>query len=186
MKLIENNLEHGYRIYRSQEIVDNKEQFLREVDLAVRRFDNFFPNQDKTWTYNLYNTFSLTIHSPLFWRLYMNLQYVVREYLQTRDPLWFQSWINYHTPDKVLDWHDHIGYICHGYISIEPQKTCTIFEKYVIENEVGNIYVGPANRIHKVQVEGDFDGPRVTLGYDVVDKTLPKKVDFTNLSFIPI
>ena len=57
--------------------------------------------------------------------------------------------------------------------SIDPKNTRTVFEGYDIKNEVGNIYIGPGYRKHKVEVDEHFDQPRITLGYDI--ETNPKK-----------
>ena len=96
--------------------------------------------------------------------------------------MWFQSWINYHKPNEVLDWHTHLWH-AHGYMSLDPKETNTIFKNYTIKNEIGNIYIGPGYREHKVEVLNLFEGERVTLGFDVTIKPeLPNGI----LSFIPI
>ena len=66
----------------------------------------------------------------------------------------------------MLNWHSH-QWDYHGYISIDPKKTRTVFSDYEIKNEVGNIYIGPGDREHKVIVDENFDTPRITLGFDV-------------------
>ena len=38
---------------------------------------------------------------------------------------------------------------------------------YEIENRPGQIYFGPGWRPHKVQVNEEFDRPRLTLGFDI-------------------
>ena len=52
---------------------------------------------------------------------------IVRKYSKTKEPLWIQCWLNYHSDKQVLDWHDH-KWLFHGYISIDPKDTKTIFE----------------------------------------------------------
>jgi hypothetical protein len=79
-----------------------------------------------------------------------------------------QSWINYHMPQEVLDWHDH-AWPFHGYVSIDPKESKTVFEEYKIHNKIGNIYIGPGSRKHKVEVLERFYSPRITLGFDVLD-----------------
>ena len=71
-------------------------------------------------------------------------------------------------PDQVLKWHNH-SWPCHGYISIDPKMTKTVFEGYEITNEVGNIYIGAGNRQHCVEVLEPFTAPRITIGFDVTD-----------------
>ena len=70
-------------------------------------------------------------------------------------------------PGEVLKWHTHEWPI-HGYISIRPHKTRTVFEDHKVINEVGNIYIGPGHQYHKVEVDEDFDTPRITIGFDLL------------------
>mgnify|MGYP003331956089 FL=1 len=98
------------------------------------------------------------------------------------DPLWIQCWMNFHKPDQVLDWHDH-HFPWHGYISIDPKDSITKFREYLpegsydynIHNQIGNIYLGPGfSRMHKVVVNNDYEGDRITLGFDIITQsTLP-------------
>ena len=89
--------------------------------------------------------------------------------------------VNYHMPDQVL----HVGTIIigpiHGYISIRPHKTKTVFEGYEIDNQVGNIYIGPAIDT-TVEVLEDYDTPRITLGFDLL--TDPTQCS-NNIGLIP-
>ena len=96
--------------------------------------------------------------------------------------MWFQSWLNFHKPDQVLDWHDH-NWPYHGYISIDPKGTRTVFKDYEVKNEIGNIYIGPGHRRHKVEVDEVYDGPRITLGFDI--HTEPSK-PFDQWSLLPL
>ena len=50
---------------------------------------------------------------------------------------------------------------------MSQKKTRTVFSDYEIKNEIGNIYIGPGDREHKVIVDENFDTPRITLGFDV-------------------
>lgn len=128
--------------------------------------------------YSFYNIFSLTSPSPYFYELYGIFRNIVRCHLGAR-PIWFQCWMNFHTPDSVLPWHNH-AFPYHGYISIDPHDTTTLFKTYddfeqevespigyEIENRPGQIYFGPGWRPHKVQVNEEFDRPRLTLGFDI-------------------
>ena len=128
--------------------------------------------------YRFYNVFNLTSPSPLFWGLLKELSTIVRTELQTDAPLWMQCWMNMHNPKEVLGWHDH-RFPYHGYISIDPKDSVTQFKegdtKYEIKNEVGNIYFGPGwNRMHRVVVNEEYQGPRITLGFDIITQpTVP-------------
>ena len=128
--------------------------------------------------YRFYNVFNLTSPSPLFWFLLKEISAVVRTELQSDAPMWMQCWMNMHNPKEVLGWHDH-HFPYHGYVSIDPKDSITQFKednlRYEIKNEVGNIYFGPGwKRMHRVVVNSEYDGPRITLGFDIVlEPTLP-------------
>ena len=94
---------------------------------------------------------------------------IIRDKLGYDDRLWIQSWVNFHTRDQVLDWHNHDGK-WHGYVSIDPKDTTTEFERgFKIENKVGNIYLGTGyNRHRVVNNSGEYDGVRITIGFDVL------------------
>ena len=180
--IILNNMEFNYRVYRSDTIVKNYESMLAEIQQGLFIFDQEFVNKDSTWSFKFYNTFSLTAPSLHFHKLLTELKGVIREYAGHDRPLWMQSWINRHMPDQVLDWHDHM-WPFHGYISIDPKLSKTVFEDYAINNKIGNIYIGPGNRKHKVEVLETFYTPRITLGFDVTDQAGPPSGRF---SLIPI
>jgi len=124
-----------------------------------------FGPTDLTWQYDKYNIFSLTSGSILFYKLFSELRDIIRSEVSS-DYIWIQSWLNFHTRDNVLDWHNH-SWDYHGYISIDPKSTTTQFEDYTIENKIGQIYFGPGNRMHRVNVLQPFEGHRITIGYDV-------------------
>jgi hypothetical protein len=128
--------------------------------------------------YSFYNIFNLTSPSPYFYELYYIFRNIIRCHLGNR-PIWFQCWMNFHKPDTVLNWHNH-AFPYHGYISIDPHNTTTMFKDhddpqtvdeapllYEIENKPGQIYFGPGWRPHKVRVDEEFDRPRLTLGFDI-------------------
>jgi hypothetical protein len=183
LQLLNRNNELNYSLYRSQIVVDRNEDVIRDVERAVSIFRKEFPEKDSTWTYKFYNTFAVTAPSPLFYELFTDLKTVIREYAGHDRPLWMQSWINYHHPHQLLDWHDH-HWPFHGYISIDPKKSNTVFDEYTIENAVGNIYIGPGYRRHKVEATERFFTPRITLGFDVLDESEPDIVG--QFSLIPI
>ena len=84
-------------------------------------------------------------------------------------------------PEDVLPWHDHAWPI-HGYISIRPFNTTTVFEDFEIQNEVGNVYIGPGYMKHKVVVNEPFTTPRLTIGFDLLHE--PSRYS-ANLGLIP-
>tara|TARA_B100000073_G_scaffold317811_1_gene295436 strand:- start:311 stop:982 length:672 start_codon:yes stop_codon:yes gene_type:complete len=152
-------------------------------DVSLKDLPNIFENikkedeEDKAFLnsnqnvsgYRFYNVFSLTTPSPLFWELFREIKYIVEQQFDYDGPKWIQCWLNYHKQDEVLDWHNH-GFPMHGYVSIRPHYTTTTFGDYEIKNEIGNIYIGPGYRDHKVIVNKEWkdDEPRLTLGYDII------------------
>ena len=180
-----------YALYQSDFIVNNLPDIYEDLDIAHRAFKSMFPEQDSTWSYNRYNIFALTAPSTSFYQIYKDMRTLVRSQLGDDRPLWFQAWLNYHTPDQLLDWHDH-EFEYHGYISIDPKSTKTVFEGYEIINKPGQIYFGPGNRKHTVQAIEPFEGVRTTIGFDI--HTIPnspyikKYIErpFKNLSLMPL
>jgi hypothetical protein len=83
---------------------------------------------------------------------------------------WVQSWLNYDTYDSVesnLKSHSHDSPL-HGYISIAPQNTKTVFDEWEIINTVGDIYIGMGKWNHHVENIGIYHEDRVSIGYDVI------------------
>ena len=187
INLIEDNKELNYRIYNSEFIAKRIMAIRHEGKIHHASYKNVFPNtnNDSTWDYKMYNIFSLSAGSTLFYQIYKDLIFVVKDYLKDQqdisNSIWVQSWLNYHKQDEVLDWHDHY-FSYHGYISIDPKDTTTEFKEYSIQNNPGNIYIGPGNRSHRVVVNKPYTDTRITLGFDLL--TYPLSTG--NLSFIPI
>ena len=174
----------NYRIYNSPYIRKYHSEILQNCQFAHARWKHLFKGtaHDSTSSYFLYNVFSLTATSLHFYNIYKELNGVIKEYNNHKEePLWLQSWMNFHKPNEVLKWHDHY-WDFHGYISIDPKKTITEFREYEVVNEIGNIYIGPCYREHKVNVLEPYEGERITLGYDVSRKA--NRDD--NISLIPI
>lgn len=179
-----------YTLYQSDFIVKNQADIIEDLRVAHRLFKELFPERDSTWSYGLYNVFSLTAPSTNFYQIYSELRSIIRQQLGDTRPLWMQAWINYHKVDEVLDWHNH-DFEYHGYISIEPKKSNTVFENYTIENKIGQIYFAPGYRQHKVEVLEPFDDERITIGFDI--QTIPDSpyVKYTerpwkHMSLIPL
>ena len=154
-----------FKLFQSQVIVDNHFDFVQQCNIARSNFISKFGDTDLTWQYDKYNIFSLTSGSVLFFKLFNELRNIIRSEVKS-DYIWMQSWMNFHSQDQVLDWHNH-SWQYHGYISIDPKNTTTEFQEYTIENKIGQIYFGPGNRIHRVNVLKPYDGYRITIGYDV-------------------
>jgi len=167
----------NYMVWKSELIKEHQQDFIKQLYMGIEKYKQKFNiNTDNiTWEYDKYNVFSLSSGSPIFYKLYEEVVWVIQEFLTKNskelEQGWIECWINNHSEDEVLDTHNHLWPI-HGYICIEPQHTKTIFmnddgsEWYGIENEVGNIYIGPGHRLHKVINIREYKDKRITLGFD--------------------
>ncbi len=184
----------NYTLYQSDYIVKNQSAIIADLESSFKLFHQMFesiPNADLTWSYDRYNIFALTAPSTVLYEVYKEMRTLIRTQLGDTRPLWFEAWANFHKSNKVLDWHTH-NYDYHGYISIDPKKTNTVFENYSIENKTGQIYFGPGQRYHKVEVLEPYDDYRITIGFDVhcipENKLILEYVErpFRNLSLMPL
>lgn len=166
-----------YKLFQSSYILNNQKVFVDQC-LDVRQV---LKDIDTTKSYYTYNIFSLTAGSIYFYNLYQELRNIIRTELP-EGPLWMQAWVNLHTEDTVLDWHDHL-WPFHGYISIDPKNTVTEFESYEIENKIGQVYFGPGNRLHRVRVKEPYSDVRITIGYDVTNDPV---MNTGCLGFVPL
>lgn len=188
INLVYKSSEHNYHLYKTDLITDNLLEFKLLARQGHQKYQKVFGADQKSSTigYNRYNFFQLTSGSILFYKLYEDIRFVILDYLKDKTDIqykWFTSWINYHKSDEVLDWHNHIGSFCHGYLSIDPKDTTTEFEKYSIKNELGLIYIGPSEVLHKVNVDKPFNGKRITIAFDV---SVNEKSNSYNLGFFPL
>jgi hypothetical protein len=154
------------QLYKSQTIIDHQQEMIEVIEESLLYHKEYFGGGTPTWTYKGYNTFGITSPSTLFHQLYLELREIVKENVSS-ERMWMQSWINYHEDQKVLGWHSH-SWPIHGYISIRPHKSRTVFRDYEVVNEIGNIYIGEGNKEHMVVIDEDFDTPRITIGYDIL------------------
>jgi hypothetical protein len=175
-------MQNNLIIYKSQLITNNHKQFIEECYFAYDKISNKLNTKETTWTYREYNLFSIMSGSILFYKLFSELQKIIKAYHLKDSPLWMQSWLNFHKSNEVLDWHNH-EWPFHGYISIDPKSTTTVFKEYEVKNEIGNIYIGPGNILHKVRVDEEYSSPRITIGFDVTDEA---KLNNNMFSLIPI
>jgi hypothetical protein len=185
-----------YSLYQIDLVKTHQKELITAGKIGIDRFQSMFSGST-TWNYRKYNLFALTAGYKIYYELYKEITKAIRDYLGHDKPLWMQSWINYHMPDEVLGWHAHEDIFCHGYISIEPHNTKTVFREYEIINKVGTLYVGKNikdNKYleHKVEILEPFTSPRITIAFDIIDEyhaaEMVKKYGRVelNLSFIPI
>ena len=154
----------SYRIYKFEYIKENQSEI---INIANQCYDSLISDGfgDTTWSYYLYNIFSVSSPSFHFLQIYKRLVEIIKENIE--EQCFLQAWLNYHDHDQVLDWHNHSAPY-HGYISIEPQDTTTEFSDWQIKNECGNIYFGRGNVRHRVVNNSYYSGKRITIGYDVI------------------
>jgi hypothetical protein len=169
-------------IYKSQTVIDHHIEMSEIVDSIVEESRTYGNINDFTAEYPKYNFFGLTSAHPFFYDLFCEIRSICRNHIDAADRLWMQSWLNYHQPDQVLKWHTH-HWPVHGYVSIRPHNTRTVFEDDEIVNEVGNIYIGKGEHYHRVEVDEHFDTPRITIGFDILTERLMNLN--TNLGLIP-
>ena len=174
----------NYKLYQSNLIKNNHKSFIQQCWESHDMFEKIYADGDSTWDYQDYNIFSLTSSSLLFYCLFKELNFHIRSFIGNNKPLWIQCWINFHSSDKVLKKHSHHGSF-HGYVSIDPKDTTTVFNNFEIKNKIGQIYIGPGGEeySHYVKVNKPYDGKRITLGFDVADV---KNQQFSNLALIPL
>lgn len=159
-----------YVVYKSQLIIDNQQQIIDDIIKAHQYIIKRLPHGDSTRGHPYYNVFNLTSSNPIFYDIQQEMKYnLIKLTGLNLTPFWFQSWINFHKPKEVLNWHTHT-WQWHGYFSIDPKNTKTIFEDYEISNEIGNVYIGPGFRRHKVEVLEFYETPRITLGFDITTR----------------
>ena len=174
----------NYKLYQSDLIQNNHKSFVQECWENHATFKKIFVNGDSTWGYHSYNIFTLTSSSMLFYYLFKELNFHIRSFVGNNKPLWMQSWLNFHSSDEVLEKHSH-QWNFHGYISIDPKDTTTIFNDFEIKNKIGQIYIGPGGEeySHYVKANKPYDGKRITLGFDI---SYMKNENYTNLGLIPL
>jgi len=196
MKTIRYDNKMMYGIYQSDYIVEHLEEIRESCEQAVERINNLIntgeEQTDVTWFYQRYNIFSVRTGDIHFYNIFKELVEAISTYfkdMQVEDDgqVWMQSWLNHHKQNEVLGKHDHASPV-HGYICLDPKTTKTVFYDNTVESNVlyelknvpGQIYIGPGKRDHAVINTDDYDGYRLTMGFDIDD-------DFTyNLGLIPI
>ena len=180
-----------YKVYQLDIIKNNHRKFVRQINCIYKQIKKEFKSSDTTWVYDKYNIFSKSSASLLFYKLYKKLNYCIRDYVKDDKPLWMQSWLNYHNSQNLAlslgekqGFHSHNAKY-HGYISIDPQNTITIFRNGLeIPNKIGQLYIGPGSNSglkpppegpwdHYVKVLTPLSKPRITIAFDIIDKGEP-------------
>ena len=170
-----------YEVYKSDIVLENQKELIEDLEFCM----NTEVVKDFTWEYDKYNIFTLNPNSVVLHKLFKDLAGFIRYFVpDEHEHLWLQAWCNFHDANAFEHSHNH-WWPYHGYISIRPHNTTTCFEQpeYEIKNEVGNIYIGRGFNRHFVRVdEGEFDTPRITIGFNVKTTQIPSK----HLGIIPL
>jgi|TARA_B100000900_G_scaffold286242_1_gene245374 hypothetical protein len=181
-----------YTLTNFSYVKKNLQHFKSYAFIGHKRFKNVFGEKDATAFYNRYNCINLLGGSSHYYKLFKDVFKTIRKYSNTVKPLWIQCWLNIHDENQLLKWHTHYDSLFHGFICIDPKHTETVFENYTIKNKIGNVYVGPSNIHHKVVNKKPFVGERITIGFDILDESIIKKIykkegkEKLNISFIPV
>ena len=173
-----------FRIYKSDTIIDNLERVQNACAIIRENVMRDLGDKDTeekrattTWKHNQYNFFTYAMYvDPIFIGIWEDLVDVIKASSPSEAKYaWVQCWLNHDTHESVENNLVHHGHNCpiHGYIAINPQKTKTVFDEWEIPNEVGNIYCGLGKWLHHVENTGEYAGPRITIGYDVIYGDLP-------------
>ena len=175
--------------------LDNLSEFLSEkyklINEASLRGVNGIGEDDKYWMesgslstvkWREYNVFQL--YHPAIHNLYNALSDTVKEACEYygldfySERYYVQGWFNInHSNTGKLDWHDHGGPFAphfHGYYCINAEPSIT---HYRINDGSGRVVdnVNKNNRMiisemghPHAQADWDWDGPRITVAYDIV------------------
>ena len=186
------NTSKDYILVNLPYIKKNLKHFKKYANLAYDRFKFSYGETSSTAFYKYYNCVSLLVGSIYYYKMFEDVFKIVRKYSNTKQPLWFQCWLNFHKKNDLLKWHNHEESLFHGYICIDPKNTETVFQNYTIKNQTGNVYIGPSYRYHKVVSKKDYKDERITIAFDIIDEKSIKKlykkygeVDI-NTSFLPL
>jgi len=194
------NHKYRYSIFKHVPLIKEHNAFVDDIKIAHHYLKEQFKTDDLTWMYKKYNIFSTLAGSYHYWNLFKDLGYCIKSHLTENlnyeklpSHMWIQAWLNWHTKEQLLKRHNHaddgVGNM-HGFISIEPQNTKTVFFEnfedkesiYHIDNKIGYIYIGDGSKWHEVIKNDDFFGERITIGFDIMIKGAPS----SNLGHIPI
>jgi hypothetical protein len=193
IEILENNQEFGYMLFKSNYIAGNLDEILQHTDVLAKTLQQKLQSASSnvTWLYKEYNVFAYASGSSAYFSIYRDLIKCIEvfcdEHQVPTHNLWMRNWLNFHDYNEVLELHGH-DVMHHGYVSIEPQSTETIFvdghgiEQYKIINKPGQIYLGPGRRNHYVKNLQPYSNKRITLGLDLENTIVPG----INLGCMPV
>jgi len=126
--------------------------------------------------YNVFQFYTSEIYD-----LYLSVRDMVQEACEYYDldfkneKFMLQGWFNINYAKKgKLDWHDHgphgapnfHGYYC---VNAEPSQTYyNVFGNEIINNNKNNRAILSEMGHHHAMADWDWDGPRITIAYDII------------------
>lgn len=155
-------------------------------------------NSISTMNYFQYNVFQF--HHPAL----HNLAKAVREMVIGacnhysldfyKEQFMLQGWFNInHTKKGKLDWHDHGGAgapFFHGYYCVSAEPSIThyrIFDKYEFDNVNKNNRAVLSETGHPhAMADWDWEGPRITVAYDVIPLRYVQELGWTEQHWFPL
>lgn len=179
--LLEVNHELGISRFSLRQWDNYSKELLSQLEHAPQAIRARLPEDNLpdnvTWQNLNYNIFTVLGSSRFAWLLWQDLEECVRDHFAMhevqRDCVWLRSWLNHHNHSQRLRSHCH-DWPIHGYVSIEPQNSRTVFTSeeqgepiYTVHNTPGTVYIGPGHRWHSVEYDSEFPGTRITLGFDI-------------------
>lgn len=192
-KIIECDQELQYMVLESEFIKEHLMEITYQTDIIAAVLKERLASVDTnvTWLYKKYNVFAYASGSPAYFVIYKDLMQCLSIYANEFNlptfNLWMRNWLNYHSDVEVLQLHNH-DVMAHGYVSIQPQMTETVFvdnnqtSLYTIKNKPGLIYLGPGRRQHFVKNIDRYVEKRITIGIDLETNLNPG----VNLGCLPI
>lgn len=181
--IIDKKPDLGIALYKTAAVFDHYHILLEEVQRVYNNITLDLKNKDSS---SFYNVFSYTTGSNVFHELFRDINGTIRDYIGHNKPLWFQCWLNY-DQEVRSDVQDHSGGIIHGYLSIDPKNTTHEYEQgFVVDNEPGFIFIGKGDMRYRVVVNEPFQGPIVTLSFNVYDSLPFQNDDQINKGFFPL
>lgn len=136
-------------------------------------------NSVSTMKWREYNVFQF--HIDGIYELYKNVSSMVKEACEYYEinfedqKFMIQGWFNInYTKKGKLDWHDHGPFGApnfHGYYCVKAEPSMTyykVFDKETVNHNIDNRAVLSEMGHPHAQADWDWDGPRITVAYDII------------------
>ena len=178
-RFLDNDLDKlkGFLLKTYDEIQNEQIKGITPLD---PKSDNFVDSQSiSTIKWRDYNVFQF--YNPEIYNVYTNLSELIKEACEyydidfSKQKFMVQGWFNVNFTKKgKLDWHDHGPFPAprfHGYYSINAEPSTThyiVHGKNVDNHNVNNRMIVSEMGHRHAMADWDWEGPRITLAYDIV------------------